>query len=1018
MNKLLSMSIKSQLLVMVLIMAFFTAGIIIYSGASFRNEKIREAFKDSSMLADSLTNEHQKMVADARQLTLTLSQLSEIKGLNPAGMQQVLKKVLSVNPKYSNIFIADRAGNVLASAVPAKDTNVSDRRYFVNALASSRFSSGEYTISRFTGRSVLPFAYPFKDKGGEILGVIVMGIDLTYYRTLLDNFQLPSGSSYLLLDHKGTIMTRGINPADFVGEQYNPAAFKHMADGPDKGTFVAVAHDGTKRFISYRKIRLEGEQTPYMYVRSGIPVATALKVVNKTLTRNLVLFTASLCFVVVFILLIAKYSIIDRIVLLERASKHLADGDLQVKVSNLVSGGELGRLGLTFDHMANQIKLREEALRESEKRYYTFFEQSPDGILLIDTEGKMIEFNEMAYRQLGYSYEEFEKLGLTDINPFESPEEIRDAIGKVLKEGSAEFVVRHMTKQGEVRDVNIITKALDLSGRPVMYAIWHDITKRKRAEEALRTSEERLNTILDNVGAAIFIKDTNYRYTYVNRKVCEVFGRSAEEILGKSDKEFFSPGSVEEIMRSDRPVIERGETITREETEIMASDKMPHTYWTVKLPLRDSMGTVTGLCGISTDITERKQAEETKDRLLKAVSAATEGIAITDDKDRFIYVNDAHARIYGCLPDELIGKTWRDTVTPEVESLVERDFSKILHNRAVGIWSGESPALRKDGTILPTEVTATSRWDEKGNYLGHICIVRDISERKLLEEEQLKTQKLEAIGTLAGGIAHDFNNLLQAVFGYISMAKMTLDQKERSLTMLEEAEKALDISVNLTTQLLTFSKGGKPVKRKIQLKSVAETSARFALSGSSVDLRIKFDEDLWTVDADEGQIGQVIQNLVLNAEQAMPMGGTIVITARNVNAGKKELPTVLKPGNYVVISIKDSGIGIPEQYLPKIFDPYFTTKDKGSGLGLATSYSIIKNHGGLIDVKSKAGEGTIFFVYLPAVETMETSTVPVCNDVRSFRKGRILLMDDEDIVRNIGGDMLRSLGHEVESAED
>jgi len=541
MNKLFFGSIKSQLFVMVLIMAFFTAGIIVYSGVSFRNDKIREALKDSSMLADSLSKEHQRMVADARQLTLTLAQLSEIRHHNAAGMQQVLIEVLRSNPKYSNIFIADRTGSVVASAVPVKDTNVSDRRYFINALASGRFSSGEYTISRFTGKSVLPFAYPYKDTRGEILGIIVMGIDLTYYRTLLDTLQLPSGSSYLLLDHKGTIMTRGINPADFVGEQYDTAAFKSMADGPDKDTFVAVAHDGTKRFISYRKILLDGEQKPYMYIRSGIPVATALSDANRTLIRNLVLLTASLCIVVVFILLIAKYSIIDRISMLEVASKRLADGDLHVKVSNLVSGGELGRLGLTFDYMANQIKLREEALRESEQRYYTIFEQSPDGILLIDSSGKMIEFNDMASSQLGYSREEFAKLSLSDIDRDESPEEIQAKIGGILEAGRAEFEVRHTTRQGEIRDVNIITKVIVLSGRPVMYAIWHDITVRKQAEEALKNSEERLNTILDNVGAAIFIKDTKYRYKYVNRKVCEALGRSAEEILVEATRSFFRP---------------------------------------------------------------------------------------------------------------------------------------------------------------------------------------------------------------------------------------------------------------------------------------------------------------------------------------------------------------------------------------------------------------------------------------------------------------------------------------------
>jgi CheY-like chemotaxis protein len=282
----------------------------------------------------------------------------------------------------------------------------------------------------------------------------------------------------------------------------------------------------------------------------------------------------------------------------------------------------------------------------------------------------------------------------------------------------------------------------------------------------------------------------------------------------------------------------------------------------------------------------------------------------------------------------------------------------------------------------------------------------------------LKTQKLEAIGTLAGGIAHDFNNLLQGVFGYISMAKLTLDHKEHSLTMLEQAEKALHMAVNLTTQLLTFSKGGRPAKKKIQLQSVIDNSVRFALSGSSVDFRIKFDDNLWAVDADEGQIGQVVQNIVLNADQAMPAGGTIAIATKNVRSPGEGLHARLAKGMYIEISIKDNGIGIPEKYIPRLFDPYFTTKEKGSGLGLATSYSIIKNHGGMIAVESQLGKGSTFFVYLPAFESEgeRVVTIPAPDD--AARKGRILVMDDEELIRNIVGIMLRALGHEVKFAEN
>jgi two-component system cell cycle sensor histidine kinase/response regulator CckA len=306
--------------------------------------------------------------------------------------------------------------------------------------------------------------------------------------------------------------------------------------------------------------------------------------------------------------------------------------------------------------------------------------------------------------------------------------------------------------------------------------------------------------------------------------------------------------------------------------------------------------------------------------------------------------------------------------------------------------------------------------DDSGNVSSVIEKINNITEKHLLEEEQLKTQKLEAIGTLAGGIAHDFNNLLQGVFGYISMAKMTLDQKERSLAMLEQAEKALHMSVNLTAQLLTFSKGGRPVKKKIMLQSIIDNSVRFALSGSRTEYRIKRDEGLWAVEADEGQLGQVIQNIVLNSDQAMPMGGTVVITARNVHAPQKGLPLLLMEGNYVEISVKDTGIRIPDHYLSRIFDPYFTTKEKGSGLGLATSYSIIKNHGGLIDVESEMGKGSTFYIYLPAIEEDGEKVETISATDAIVRKGRILVMDDEELVRNVAGEMIRVLGHEAEFA--
>lgn len=308
------------------------------------------------------------------------------------------------------------------------------------------------------------------------------------------------------------------------------------------------------------------------------------------------------------------------------------------------------------------------------------------------------------------------------------------------------------------------------------------------------------------------------------------------------------------------------------------------------------------------------------------------------------------------------------------------------------------------------------------DFVGTVGLIRDISDRKKLEQKQVEleqqifhSRKLEAIGTLAGGIAHDFNNLLQGVFGFISMAKMTIEQKGKAQAMLEQAEKALHMSINLTSQLLTFSKGGKPIKKKIMIQPLIENSVKFALSGSRNNSRIEIDKALRMVEADEGQLSQVIQNIIINADQAMPNGGTILITAQNFQLPTPGRPKGLGPGSYIKIAIQDNGIGIPEHFLSKIFDPYFTTKDTGSGLGLATSYSIVKKHGGMIDVKSEIGKGSTFSIYLPALETEEKTIPPPLAIERPVHKSRILVMDDEPLVRDIAVAMIDALGHESQS---
>ncbi|MBA4374541.1 MAG: hypothetical protein C0402_16950 [Thermodesulfovibrio sp.] len=392
-------------------------------------------------------------------------------------------------------------------------------------------------------------------------------------------------------------------------------------------------------------------------------------------------------------------------------------------------------------------------------------------------------------------------------------------------------------------------------------------------------------------------------------------------------------------------------------------------------------------------------------------------------------VNRAALDLLGYAEGELLGKPIESILTCEGqdqeksasgESLCELIERGSLRNL-------ETFYISRDGRKIPVLFSGSVMRDSGGNALGMVCMALDLTKRKetedalkkaKIEEERLKTQKLESIGTLAGGIAHDFNNLLQGVFGYISMAKMTIDQKEKSLSMLDQAEKALNLSVNLTTQLLTFSKGGKPVKKLIRIEPIIKNAAKFALSGSHTDYRLETASDLCPVEADEGQLSQVIQNIVLNANEAMADGGIVRISLANVDIARGMIASLPEGGRFVRIDIRDSGTGIPEQSLSKIFDPYFTTKKKGSGLGLATSYSIIKNHGGLIEVKSEPNTGTTFVIYLPASGSAEMEATAAVAHAAGTKKIRILLMDDEEIVRNVAQEMFAALGHGVVCAED
>lgn len=429
------------------------------------------------------------------------------------------------------------------------------------------------------------------------------------------------------------------------------------------------------------------------------------------------------------------------------------------------------------------------------------------------------------------------------------------------------------------------------------------------------------------------------------------------------------------------------------------------------------------LYSIIHDVSKRQEAEKALAQKITQLKANLEntpnvGIQWFDEDGRIIYWNQASERIFGASAQQVMGKKITELVEANEKIEEVEEFLKLL---AEAKRTGEPCGPRELGFRHPSGIMGTTvvtlfqiPLDE--DKRGFVSMNVDITAQKQAEKERQKLeqhlsqmQKLDSIGVLAGGIAHDFNNLLAGIFGYIDVARMS--SKDASLNdVLAKAMQAIDRARGLTQQLLTFAKGGAPVKKVEPLFPTLKEAALFALSGSNVSCSFKIEDKLWLCNYDRNQLGQVIDNLVLNAQQAMPAGGQIIITARNVAARTPPLPS-LGPGNYVEIAVKDHGIGIPADLLSRIFDPYFTTKAKGHGLGLSTCYSIISRHGGGFDVTSEPGKGSTFAFFLPAVHDAELISKEDRADDH-HGTGKFIIMDDEEMVREIAGIMIESFGYQ------
>ena len=573
-----------------------------------------------------------------------------------------------------------------------------------------------------------------------------------------------------------------------------------------------------------------------------------------------------------------------------------------------------------------------------------------------------------------------------------------------------------------------------------LYAIWQTVKterQRKEAENGLLRSEKMFRTLGEDAPFGISMLSPDLRFEYLNPKFTEIFGYTKEDLPDKET--WFEKAYPDESYREKVIDTWRGDLV-----ENAGVEEIKPRVFTVKC--KDGQDKIIHFRAVALedgrqlltyeDITEKDKMEKTlkenerkyinlyeKSKRAEALyrsllDSSADAIITYDLEGKAQFVSPAFTHIFGWTFGEIEGgripfmpESEREQTMAIIHDLVE--YGKACH-------AFRTKRSTKDGRLLDVSISASRYNDHEGNPSGLLVILRDISDKKRLEAQLQHAQRMESIGTLAGGVAHDFNNLLMAVQGNASLILLNKDSDHPDYKKIKNIEKQVQRGASLTKQLLGFARGGKYEVTPTNLNEIIRASTKmFARTKKELSINSKYQEKIWAVEADQGQIEQVLLNLFVNAWQAMSGGGNLFVETENLVLNADDVRSLeIKPGRYVKISVSDTGVGMDASIRERIFDPFFSTREvgKGTGLGLASSYGIIRNHGGIIDVKSEKGKGSTFDIYLPAAKSKVIDQRSEVSEVIKPGSETILLVDDEGIIIDVTPEMLTELGYEVLTA--
>ena len=585
----------------------------------------------------------------------------------------------------------------------------------------------------------------------------------------------------------------------------------------------------------------------------------------------------------------------------------------------------------------------------------------------------------------------------------------------------SEYTVRRMNSmQDETERVNAQLRERNRE-------LAEEIREREAVGQELRRSKMQLENVFNN-SIPICITNTQREITSANPVYWQIFGWPAPGMVQKCYES--RPGSSCKTQKCPFTQIMAGAQEVVCESIKSNGDGSETAFMVTARPYLDEDGQIAGIVESFQDVSELKLIEGAlaweKERLLVTLKSIADGVVTTDVRGRVVLINDTAQNLTGWSQPYAAGRAVSEVLHLSDAGDRRRSINPVAralraeHEEEVGRLA---VLVARDGWERPVSYSASPIYDRRQEVVGAILVFQDVTDKLRTEVEMARVQKLESVGALAGGIAHDFNNILTAVMNSLALARLVVDNKERLVERLAATEKAILRARELTGQLLTFAKGGAPLKNIISIGELIRDAVEFNLRGSNVAPLFRGEEGIWPVEVDSAQMHQVFANLTINADQAMPQGGTLVVGLTNCAVSEGEEGAV-RPGNYVRITVADSGAGIEAAHLPMIFDPYFTTKPSGSGLGLATAHSVVTRHGGYLLVDSRLEEGTVFTIYLPASQGSELgAAVPPEEGEEAATGGviggsRILIMDDDSEIRELLSELLRQEGYRTVAVDD